>query len=308
VIRTCECNLIAGSIEDASFNAKVSEIIDFWDQLTPDSEEWNAIIPSIHKNPHIRKYKRRHYVLVEADFEESHRTLKDGFFLEKLDVDLLKQSSYENADKLLEWISDWEDDSRFQKLGAGYYIHNKSVIVSWSISECCFGEEITIGIHTDERYRKNGFGQIVVAAVAKECFAKGYKRVNWLCVDTNKGSIALAESLGFRYNNCYDSFSSYPPIENVMDLSETEWLEWSEYLENASQTTDFLIWDTLHCYIKANDVNSTIRIMNSLEQKEISVDYARFLGFITYLQGYGLCSNFRSQAWMDFIGAKDGGK
>lgn len=308
LIRTCECNLIAGSIEDAEFNAKVSEVIDFWDQLTPDSEEWSTIIPTIHKNPYIRKYKRRHYILTKENYKECNKPLKEGYFLEKIDVDTLKQSSYENAEKLLEWMEDWEDESRFQQLGAGCYIHNGSVIVSWSLSDCCFGEEITIGIHTDERYRKLGFGEIVVSAVAKECFAKGYKQVNWLCVDTNHGSIALAERVGFHYNNCYDAFSSYPPIENVLDLSEAGWLEWSEYLENASKTVDILIWDALHCYIKANDVNSTIRIMNSLEQKETDVDYDRFRNFINYLQGYGLCSNFRSQVWLDFMNSKNRGE
>jgi GNAT superfamily N-acetyltransferase len=301
LIRTCECNLIAGSSNDVNFNSELSKVLDFWDPLTPDSSEWIDLIPTIHKNPFIRKYKRKHYILSIDNFKECNNNLKDGFLLEKIDIDLLKQRSYENSEKLLEWIADWGDDARFQKYGVGYFIHNGKVIVSWSMSDCSYDKKITIGIHTDERFRKNGFGKIVVSAVAKDCFAKGYEEINWLCVSTNKGSIALAEKLGFKYNNNYYAFSSYPPIENIKDLSESEWYEWGEYLESASKTVDCLIWESLYCYIKANDIEKTIRIMTSLEQNNIVVDYSKFKNYITYLQDYGLCSNFRSHDWSSFL-------
>lgn len=301
LIKTSECNLIAGNSNDANFNSEVSAVIDFWDQLTPDSSEWIDLIPTIHKNPFIRKYKRRHYILYIGDFNECNKPLGDGFIIEKIDVDFLRKTSYENAEKLLEWIADWGDDTRFEKYGAGYFIHNRNVIVSWSLSDCSFNKKITIGIHTDERYRKNGFGKTVVSAVVKECFNKGYEKINWLCVDTNKGSIALAEKLGFKYNNNYYAFSTYPPIENIQDLSEAEWLEWGEYLENASKTEGCLIWDSLYCYIKSNNIEKTINIMTTMEHSKINPEYSRFKDYIIYLQGYGLCSNFRSQVWLDFL-------
>ncbi len=301
LIKTCECNLIVGSSSDVNFNSEVSMVIDFWNPLTPDSSEWIDLIPTIHKNHFIRKYKRRHYILSIDDFKECNKHLEDGFIIEKIDTDLLRNASYENSEKLLEWIADWGDDTRFEKDGAGYFIHNGNVIVSWSLSDCSFDKEITIGIHTDERYRKNGFGKIVVSAVVKDCFNKGYEKINWLCVDTNKGSIALAEKLGFKYNNNYYAFSTYPPIENIQDLSEAEWFEWGEYLENASKTENCLIWDSLYCYIKSNNIEKTISIMTTMEHSKINPDYSRFKDYITYLQDYGLCSNFRSQVWLDFL-------
>ena len=85
-----------------------------------------------------------------------NKTLKDAFFIEKIDIEFLRQSSYENSEKLLDWIEDWGEDARFQKYGVGYFIHNDKIIVSWSLSDCSFNKEITIGIHTDERYRKCG--------------------------------------------------------------------------------------------------------------------------------------------------------
>lgn len=301
LIKTSECNLIVGSSNDDRFNSEVSTELDFWDQLTPDSDEWLDIIPTIHNNPFIRKYKRRHYVLSVDHFKECTLSLKDGFILEKVDIDLLKNNQYENSEKLLEWIANWGDDASFQKYGAGYFIHNGQVIVSWSLSDCCFDKKIAIGIHTEERYRRNGFGKAVVSATVKECFAKGYEHIDWLCVDTNKGSIAIAEKLGFTYNNSYYSFSTYPPIENIKDLSESDWYEWGEYLENASKTKDCLIWDSLYCYIKANNPEKTLQLMTSMEQQQIKLDYINFKNYINYLQAYDLCSSFSDQAWLDFL-------
>lgn len=301
LIKTCECNLIAGSSNDVKFNSEVSMIIDFWDQLTPDSSEWIDLIPTIHKNTFVRKYTRRHYILSIDDFKECNKPLEEGFIIEKIDVNLLRKSCYENSEKLLEWIADWGDDAKFQKYGVGYFIHNGKAIVSWSLSDCSFEKEITIGIHTDERYRKKGFGNVVVSTVVKDCFKKGYEKINWLCVDTNKGSIALAERLGFRYNNRYYAFSTYPPIENIKDLSESEWFEWGEYLESASKSEGCLILESLYCYIKANDIEKTISIMTTIKHSKNNLDYSRFKNYITYLQDYGLCSNFRSQVWLDFL-------
>lgn len=302
LIKTCECNLIAGSSNDVVFNSEVSSELDFWDQLTPDTSELIDIIPTIHKNPFVRKYKRRRYILSIDDFTESNMTLIDGFVIEKVDIGLLRQNAYENSEKLLEWVENWGDDAIFQKYGTGYFIHNGKIIVSWSLSDCSFGNKIAIGIHTDERYRKNGFGKLVVSATIKDCFAKGYETVDWLCVDSNKGSSRIAEKFGFKYNNDYSSFSSYPPIENLKDLSESEWHEWGEYLENAStKTEDCLIWDCLYCYIKSNDVEKTINIMTNMEHKKIIIDYSRFKNYIIYIQHYGMCSNFSSQTWIDFL-------
>lgn len=301
LLKTSECNLVAGSTNDEVFNSEVSSKLDFLDQLTPDTNEWIDVIPSIHKNSFIRKYKRRHYILSVEEFKEYSTTLMDGFIIEKVDIGLLRESAYENSEKVLEWAENWGDDEIFKKFGTGYFIHNDKVIVSWSLSDCSYDNKIAIGIHTDERYRHKGFGQAVVSATIKDCFAKGYKTIEWLCVDSNKGSSRVAEKLGFKYSNEYYSFSSYPPIENLKDLSEAEWYEWGEYLENASKTEESLIWECLYCYIKANDVEKTINIMSAMKQKKIIEDYSRFKNDIDYFQHYGLCSNFKDQAWSDFL-------
>ena len=205
---------------------------------------------------------------------------------------------------MIDWIENWGSEEVFERYGTGYFIHNNKVIVSWSLSDCSYNDKIAIGMHTDKRYRNKGFGKIVVYETIKDCFDKGYQFIEWLCVDSNKGSIAIAEKLGFIHNNDYYSYSSYPPIENLTDLSESEWYEWGEYLEEACKTEDRLIWDCLSCYIKSNDVEKTINIITAMENKKMDVEYDKLMDFITTLQRDNMCNDFNNKTWVDFINEK----
>lgn len=302
LIKTSECNLIAGNPNDEVFNSQVSEELDFWDQLVPDSLEWMDKIPTIHKNNFIRKYRRRHYVLSNDNFVDCTDPLKIGYILEKVNISFLKESSLENSEILLEVLTEsWGSKENFKKHGTGYLVRNDKIIVSWVLSDCSFEKTIAIGIHTDKRYRRNGFGKIAASATVRDCFAKGYKKIDWLCVDSNKGSISIAEKLGFKLINLYYSFTSYPPIENLKDLSECEWYQWGEYLEEASKTEECLLLECIYAYIKSNDVEKTINIMTNIKQKNIELDYLTFKNWIINLQSYDMCSNFTKKAWINFL-------
>ncbi|MBM7615408.1 GNAT family N-acetyltransferase [Alkaliphilus hydrothermalis] len=304
LIQTSECNLIAGSTEDEAFNAQVSSELDFWDQLTPDSSEWIDIIPKIHENSFIRKYKRRRYIISMNDFVGPDMNLPEGFVMEKVDLSLLREKNLENSGKVLGWAENWNNDEEFKKYGTGYYIHNNEVIVSWSLSDCSFSKSTAIGVHTDDRFRNKGFAKKVAAATIKDSFEKGYENVEWLCVDSNKGSTSMADKLGFTYSNDYDSFSSYPPIENPTDLSKSEWYEWAEYLEEASKTHDCLLLEGLYAYVNSNDMEKAMDIMNTMEDKEIKINYIRLKNYINKLQNYGMCSNFHDPKWIDLLDEK----
>lgn len=196
LIQTSECNLIAGDTGDFRFNEGITDILDFWDTITPDSEEWCGIIPQVHEDKFIRKYQRRRYVLDISNYHSMNVFLPKGYVLEQADPDRLRTCGYKNADELLEWIGNWGRDDNFATYGVGAYIRNRDTIVNWSISDCANKEKIAIGVTTDENYRKKGFAKIVVNEVIRLCGQKGYKQIEWLCVDCNKGSIAVAEKMG----------------------------------------------------------------------------------------------------------------
>lgn len=298
-IKTCECNYIAGKTNDKEFNLAISEKLDFWDQITPDSISWNEVIPSIHKDKFIRKYTRRHYVLHEHMQKEINEKLPDGYYIEEINPTSLKNMKYENVDDLLEWLDNWENDDKFIQYGIGYYIRNDKTIVSWSLSDCSYDKKIAIGINTDRRYRKQGFAKVVISKVVQECFLKGYNQIDWLCVDSNKGSIAIAEKIGFILSNKYNSFTPYPPIENVTDLSEDEWNQWAEYLDNASKSEPDLLIDCLISHIKANNIKSASDIVSSMRKLDLPIEI-NMSQFISYLHSLERASNFKEN-WINSI-------
>lgn len=300
LIKTSECNLVAGEIDEEFISAASSEL-DFWDHITPDSDEWFEKIPVLHKNKYIRPFKRRQYLLSPNHFTERSSSLTDGFVMEKVNLDVLRTSSYKNAGKVLDWAQNWGSDAAFYEKGVGNYIRNSEAIVSWSLSDCSYGQQIAIGVNTDDRFRKQGFGIKVVSKTVKDCFKKNYDTIHWLCVDTNRGSISIAEKLGFIYSNAYYFFCSYLPTENLPDISEKEWAAWGEYLEEASIHEPKLINETLYSYIKANNVLKSIDIMKRMPQYGRTPNMSEYGTAIHYFQSIGLCSNFNRPEWLEFV-------
>lgn len=301
LIRTSECNYIAGKTGDAEFNASAAAELDFWDQITPDTEEWYDSIPAVHENKFIREYARRHYVLEKADMSVISAALPEDCTLEEISPSALKKAHYENADALLDWIKDWGDDENFCRYGAGTYIRKDNIIMSWSLSDCSYQDRIAIGIHTDERYRKRGLGAVTAAATVRKCFERGYRQVEWLCVDKNKGSAAIAEKLGFTLSSRYRAYTSYPPIENQRDLTETEWLSWAEYYEGAVKEEPRLRIECLFAYIKADNPCKACQILMDIERNGQTVSY-NIDGLIQYLHRLGIAGKFSEGWYKDMIG------
>ncbi len=298
LIKTSECNLLTGRADDTDFNSTLSEKLDFWDTVTPDSGCWNTVIPLIHKNRFIRRYTRRFYSLDSAKAANSGGTqasLPQGYCLESVAPSLIREKQWENTEKVIEWMENWGDDRAFHEHGVGSYIHNGKTIVGWSLSDCSYGDRVEIGVCTDERFRKNGFGMAAVSATVRACFEHGYKHIGWRCVDTNKGSIAIAEKLGFVLQHTYDSFTTYPPIENPKDLSDAEWNEWGSYLEHASISEPKLRIECLFSYIKADNLRKAQEIAQGLNKE--SRERINLNGFVRYLHGCEMGSSFPDD-WM----------
>ncbi|HEX2947224.1 MAG TPA: GNAT family N-acetyltransferase [Clostridia bacterium] len=296
LIQTSECNLLAGKNDVGKFNATLSDELDFWDPVIPDSSGWNSVIPNIHKNRFVRKYQRRHYSLNIENSLNINANLPDGYCMEPAIPADLRLKQYENSDKLISWIENWGNDEAFTEHGTGCYIRKGNTIVSWSISDCSYNDKIAIGIHTDERFRKKGLGIFAANETVKMCFSKGFKSIDWLCVDFNKGSIAIAEKLGFSLVCRYDAFTPYPPVENLTDLSETEWNEWAVYFENASLTEPQLLTECLFAYIKANNVTKANEILFIHKEKK-PIEH-NVNGFIQYLHTFGMAADFNDN-WMN---------
>ena len=105
----------------------------------------------------------------------------------------------------------------------------------------------------------------------------------------------MAEKLGFALRQEYDSFTSYPPIENLRDLSEDEWNEWGSYLERASHTEPRLKTECVFAYIKANNIEKADEAAGSLTRA--NREKLNLNGFICYLYADGMGARFPHD-WM----------
>jgi len=313
LIIACECNYLAGTASDSRFNTSIKDVdeIGFWDQLTPDTDEWAEMIPEVHRNRFVRKYTRRNYILHKDDQRSTQITIPDGFVLEKAIPDDLREKSYINSDELLDVISNWGSDQNFMEYGGIWYIRKEDTIASWSMVDCYYEGKVEIGVHTDAGYRKMGLGRAAVTANINDCFGRGIESIGWHCTDINKGSIAIAEKTGFTLLNKYVSFTPYPPVENFLDLSEPEWNEWGEYFESVSGYEPELLPEQLYAYVKANNVGKTIKSVQAMMEagkdaryRHLSIQdaFRRLLDSIGYFRSIGMCSNFSGKEWTEFTG------
>lgn len=296
LIETPECNMLVGDATNSDFNAEVKKILDFWDQVTFDSEEWEKHIPEFHQNRFLRKYKRRDYALKELKYSDYQAKVPQGYQLGKIDPAQVSESQLENASDVLDWVANnWGSFENFNQNGAGFLIRNEDTIVSWSIADCISGKKMAIGVHTDDNYRRKGLGAIVVAAMVDYCLSNGIEEINWSCVDTNIGSIRIAEKVGFSKVQDYFSYTSYPPIENETDLSKDGWADWARYFEEMNQELPEFFFDASCCWAKANDVEG---IINNLQQYSATGWKCSVDG----LEQYDLFLRFKDNAkWNKFL-------
>jgi len=293
LIQSPECNMVAGDASDEVFCSDIAAHLDLWDSVTPDSPDWDAKIPPFHPNKFVRPFPGRRYLLTQADFRPDNAELPPGYVMHKItDLDSLQEAGLPNADAILNWVSDWGAFANFTQRGAGYYIVSDDEIVSWSISDCCYRDRIAIGIKTAEEYRRQGLARKAASATITECFAKGYRTIEWLCVDSNTGSAAVAEQLGFRLNNKFDTYYSYLPTENPTDIPESEWNSWAQYLDESAREEPRLLEESLYGYLRANNVAKAREIIARLPDAGITPDLTRYQRDIGYFQSLGLCSNF----------------
>lgn len=293
IVKTSECTLVAGSTSNSEFNNEIKEICDFWEPLTPDTSDWKEIITKVHANKYVREYTRKYYKLLKNDFVKEEISIPDNLHVAEVDIETIRSKRYINSEHIIDAIDDWQSDDKFRKYGGGLYLCNGEEILSYSPLDCSFLDRVEIGIHTMGGYRKQGLGIKTAYCHIESCFNKGYKEIGWHCTEFNKGSIALAEKLGFSLESEYITFTPYPPIENVRDLSEKEWEDWAVYYENAAIEEPRLWSECLVAYIRSNNVSKADEVL-AKHQEYITNN---FNDYIKYLQKIGVATNFTDN-WM----------
>jgi len=269
LIFTPECNVVAGKANNKLFNSEIKNKLDFFDSITCDDKEWENNLHEIHRNIAMRKYVRRNYKFDKLIYNNFVENLNNQYTLEYVNVNTLNGLDFENSDKIRDWFK-INDLNRYKDYCLGSYIREDKKIISWSLVDCIVGDKIEIGVTTDGNYKKMGLGAIVAAATVSSCISKGIKEIGWHCVDTNIGSIKIAEKVGFKLINKRDTFTPFPPIENVTDLNSEQWAEWATYYEEMNKVQPNYYWLSATCWAKASRMKETIdNIMKLIETDQM---------------------------------------
>lgn len=294
LIITPECNVVGGKADNRIFNAEIKNILDFFDQITCDNEEWESNIHEIHKSIAMRKYVRRNYIFEELKFNDFVEKLDNQYTLEYVNVSTLNELNFENSDKIRDWFKSI-NLSIFKNYCLGAYVRRDKKILSWCLVDCIVGDQIEIGIKTESDYRKRGLGAIVAAATVSSFISKGFKEIGWHCVDTNVGSIRIAEKVGFKLINKYNAFTPYPPTENVTDFNLEQWVDWATYYEDMNKVQPNYYWLSAMCWAKASKMKETINNIVKL----IETDQMWFLQYFPGVEAFSVFEG--KEEWENLI-------
>ncbi len=200
LIKTSQCNVIFGNAANREFNEGIKEHIGYFDQIICDEPRWDEVLPKIHGNNALRKYRRKYYKLERSRYAEIAREPSpngDKPEIRLLYADTIGHIDYKNADIVKDWMV-LENPERFGRLSLGALVLVGDTITSCSMIDCISGKKIEIGIKTTKGFRKFGYGKKAVAAMVDESFRNGMQEIGWHCVSTNIGSIKTAKRCGFR--------------------------------------------------------------------------------------------------------------
>ncbi len=116
----------------------------------------------------------------------------------------------------------------------------------------------------------------------------------------------MAERLGFRLVDTYTSFTSFPPVENVCDLTEADWKDWGDYYKARTDEESRLLTEQLFAYVKANDVeDARATVIKILQHKDseaytemvVEDGFSRLRHEIQRLHTVGMCRSFIGGEW-----------
>ncbi|MEM7245044.1 MAG: GNAT family N-acetyltransferase [Acidobacteriota bacterium] len=199
------------------------------------SEAWAEVFDAIWSNPIPRPHAREIWRHDALDTIGDGEVLPEGLELRPVDEALLNDTSLGGRDRILDWVESWRSTAEFQERGFGRVLVRDGLVVSWSLADCVLSQRAEIGVGTRVEHRRTGLGRRVVRANLQAARERGVKTVGWHCLSSNRGSIRLAESLGFERRGQYLAYSAHLPAENVEDLSIGECRDWAEHHESARE-------------------------------------------------------------------------
>ena len=91
----------------------------------------------------------------------------------------------------------WNSYDEFLDLGKAKILLKVGNLASFCYSAATCENQVEVDVITHEKYRKQGLARLVTESFLDSCLSQGIKPL-WDCYKDNLGSVALAETLGFK--------------------------------------------------------------------------------------------------------------
>ncbi|WP_107839829.1 GNAT family N-acetyltransferase [Metasolibacillus meyeri] len=169
-----------------------------WFEGVGNHQKWNQTIESLLAHREVGSWLQKVYILHKEDYQpEREPLLEKGYTVHKMDKALYKNARIKNLEFLHAKIDEfWSTPERFFSEGIGYSIVYNNEIVSVCFSGFVVENTHCVDIETLEAHQGKKLAQIVAHHFVKGCFEQQMIPY-WDCMEGNKPSVAVAESLGF---------------------------------------------------------------------------------------------------------------
>ncbi len=221
--------------------ANLKELIPDWAYFFVE-DRWSDRLGDIWSNRFARPHPRVRMGLPGASYGLAATVLPDGFRLVPIDQRLLDLEPG-NIETVTDLMEGWASPKLFLENAIGFCVLHDGSIVSHCATDSVSGTRCEVGVGTEPAYRRLGLGKAAAAATITASIKRGRPDIEWHTHASNKGSIAIARSIGLIERDRHLAYSGNLPAENVGDLDLATCREWGLHLERAS---DHINWYRFH--------------------------------------------------------------
>ena len=176
--------------------------------MVPQNPAWETLIEECYPKAcnRVERYalKKEPDVLDKERLQHIVECLPEDYELKRLDENVFEET------KKTRWCNDWTAQypayEIYQKLVLGVVILKDGLLVAGASSYTTYKDGIEIQVDTKEDYRRKGLASVCSAKLILECLEQGLYP-SWDA--QNKGSLALAEKLGYHYSHVYTAYEVY---------------------------------------------------------------------------------------------------
>lgn len=174
--------------------------------MVPQHNGWAELIEKTYKT-NCERFTRYATKKEDNGFDQDKlkryiENLPSGYSIHLVDKELYTITKEENWSKYL--CSQFTSYEEFEKYGLGFVVLCGNEMVSGASSYTVYNKGIEIEIDTKEEYRRKGLALACVSKLILTCLEKDLYP-SWDAA--NKGSLDLAEKLGYYFDKEYDAYA-----------------------------------------------------------------------------------------------------